>query len=166
MGVHPRGHERNVIGRQIRGPAMLQIWEVPPSVQRSGRTAAAAAAQPSSRSTDQSASAAQESASTGAANTEEASEQLPQQETEVLDEGVNCRAMTISAEVAPVAKSGSAAEVVSLPRMVMGICSDGGLVWDCKWRPTSAQKGAGGYVPSQYAVSFCGAGAVPLALQV
>lgn len=156
VGVHPRDHERNVIGRPIQGPALLQIWAVPtlPQHSSSRSTAAAAAAgaasaaQPSSTAADHSLSitAAQDTAWTGRENLQEASAQPPGQPAD-SEEGAGCRTLEHRSSSAIVARSGLLEGKEGLPRMVVGICSEGGLVWDCKWRPNPAEQGSERHAP-------------------
>ena len=113
VAAHPKARNRNVIGRVIEGPVLLQIWRVP---NLKGTEANSAAAAPSGG---------------GPGPGEQHEEDVCQSQ----GIGAGERVMESGSGVAGLA--GKAYSASELPSMVLGICLTGGVVWDCKWRPGS-----------------------------
>ncbi|CAL8469549.1 g9090 [Coccomyxa elongata] len=111
VAAHPKARDRNVIGRVIEGPVLLQIWRVPTLDSAENNSAAAAAV----------------GAGPG-----------PGKQPEEGDEEGQ-HVMEVGSGVARLA--GTASNASELPMMVLGICLNGGVVWDCKWRPGSGAHG-------------------------
>ncbi len=111
VAAHPKARDRNVIGRVIEGPVLLQIWRVPNLKSTEANPAAAA---PS-----------------GGGPGGQHVEGVCQSQ----GGGAGERVVESGSGVAGLA--GKAYSASELPSMVLGICLTGGVVWDCNWRPGS-----------------------------
>ena len=110
MAAHSKARDRNVIGCAVEGPVLIQIWHVPSVVRSNGEHGGRLDSTQTAAATSNGTASMLALGAGGAL--------LPQQGEGAIGSGATDE----------------------LPSMALGICLEGGVVWDCKWRPGSSSR--------------------------